>query len=1193
MAAPATLRPPFASGTRFESLQLLERGSQGEVYRARDRELDIAVALKCIGEVSADAVVQLKAEFRAAAALSHPNLVPLYDLFVESGSAYFSMELVEGVDLLAAAGLPGHVDAGALAVLAGQLCDALAALHEAGLVHRDVKPRNILVRPDGRLVLLDFGFVRDDRAVPATPQPAEGLVGTLAYMAPEQFSGAAVGSAADVYAAGAVLHEALTGAPPPPWLGGAADVATTALLPKTTPEPLRSLVASMLSVDANRRPTMMQVGAALKGGGPVTRGEPLWEPPFVGRTNERRSLREAIHCGGAGAMVEVLGASGVGKTELVRRVLCEFTTDEALVLRSHCRRSESVPFQALDAAVDDLGVELLRTAAEDRDAAVEEDAAVAAVLFPSLARVARAGVFAPDTGEDPIERRRAAVAALRRLLLAAARRRRLVVWIDDAQWADADSTILMNDLVAVSDAPPIRWVLTTRTGAGESSAFAQAFTSVGGRDQALAYQALSLQPLSGEDSASLVQALAADRSLSAQAVLGIVRAGAGYPFMLAGLAALDPGAAEVSLAGGFSVVLARSIEDLERDERRMLELVALSPQPTDLALLLEAAQTGNAGVLAIRKLESRRLVRTAPHAASVVVDSYHDQIPETLLAGLAEEDVKEGHGRLARAHQKRCSDPAILSHHFYGAGEVRSAASYAEQAGRQAEAALAFSRAAEFYRSARVWDGDVPPERVSSLLQLEGGALANAGSLAAAGDRYLQAAAHGHGTTSLELRRRAVESLLAGGRVDDALGELQGLLSALGLRYPRSEMSAFVGSIGALLSYLLRPVRARRGEPDPTELLRIDTCYSAGRRLADIDPSRGTYLLAASLARAARAGEPVRLVRSLCPAGGALGAIGGSTVNRIGSRMMADASRICRDLGSEDLAGMIDVAYGEIDMLAGRWRDALRRSRVGVGRLRRNPGYVFECNVGRGVILRALEELGEIREEYTEGRAMLEDAAAHHNSYAGIRAAQHLTIACLALGRSDEARSYLRVGFDRWFDGAFQMQHLYAARNEAFCDLYDGEPARGISVLDSIEGDFRRSVLGRVPLIRIDMAWLRGQLALAMAAEGDRSRRLSEAMVAAESLERERRPDAVLRGRLLRAGVASWTDRAGGAEALRAAEVHARGAGMSLLAAVIAYRRKAWAAAAGEIGEEFDALSAMGVGDPPRYAAACLPGNVC
>jgi hypothetical protein len=955
-----------------------------------------------------------------------------------------------------------------------------------------------------------------------------------------------------------------------------------------------AIVTRMLAIDPSARCDLREVLGALDGGRPPA--APSQVGVFVGRHEERRRLRDAIAATDAGIVMEIHGPSGVGKTELVRRTLAELGPDQVLVLRSRCRPTESVPFQALDAVVEELGIAVqARTPDATVSDALLADVGAASVLFASLLRIAD-GATSPVVGDDPIETRREGVNALRRLFALAAHGRRLVVWIDDAQWADADSIELLADLVGTSELVAVRWLLTTRTSGTGTSALGQRLRTQGATpQQSVRYEDLDLAPLDPGDALSLVREVTG-ATLAPEAMAQIVEAGRGSPFLLASFAAMLGDGDGAALVGeGFAAVLASRLHELEADERLVLDLVALCRQPTDRGLLLEAASLGRRGIHLVQRLEGRRLVTSAPGQRDVVIDSYHDQIPETLLASVSEARRREGHGLLARAHRRRDAEPAVLAYHLHGAGELADAAHYAELGGKRAEATLAFAAAAELYRFARVWHPDLDDARAATLLEAESRTLAYSGALAAAGERYLEASGRSQGDQALELRRRGVESLLAGGHIERGLTEFRALIRRLELRYPHSESAALAGGVASLVAYLMRPDRAAGPGAAPTELLRIDACYAGGRRLADVDPSRGTYFLTRSLVRAARAGDEARLARSLCTAGGALGAVGGRIVNRIGDVLMARASRIAERLGHEELLGMIDVAYGEILMLGGRWRESLERVRRGVERLRRKPGFVFECNVGRGVVLRDLEELGEVEQEYAEGRAFLEGATSHHNAYAEIRAAQHLTVAALALDRSHEARSYLRVGFDRWAEGAFQMQHLYAGRNEALCDLYDGRPGDGAARLEVVERAFRRSVLRQIPLIRIDLLWLRGQLALARARTetGDRAPHLVAAAQATRLLDREGRRDAALRADLVRGGIASFDGPQSSESLLVRAARQAAAAGMRTVGAVATLQGCRWRGDATGADRAVSELAAYGIKNPERYAAAIVPGRAC
>jgi serine/threonine-protein kinase len=201
---------------RYKILGELGRGAMGVVYKAEDPNLDRVVALKTI-VIEADAEGRKEYERRffleakAAGKLNHPNIVTVYDFGEEEGVAYLAMELVEGNDLRlrlkesAGQGLPA-MDA---VDVAQQVAEGLGYAHERGIVHRDIKPGNIMLQPRGQAKIMDFGLARMRVADHKT---STGMVlGTPKYMSPEQVAGQPVDQRSDVFSLGIVLHEMLTG----------------------------------------------------------------------------------------------------------------------------------------------------------------------------------------------------------------------------------------------------------------------------------------------------------------------------------------------------------------------------------------------------------------------------------------------------------------------------------------------------------------------------------------------------------------------------------------------------------------------------------------------------------------------------------------------------------------------------------------------------------------------------------------------------------------------------------------------------------------------------------------------------------------------------------------------------------------------------------------------------------------------
>ena len=216
----------LAAGTRlgpYEILAPLGAGGMGEVYRARDRKLGHDVAIKALppgDSFDPDRAARFEREAQVLASLNHPNIATIHGL-VEAGNASFIvMELVDGESLAA------RIEAGPISVadalaIARQIADALQTVHLKGIVHRDLKPANVMVTADGRVKVLDFGLAKTeivggvDTAMSPTFTSAGTqlgvILGTAAYMAPEQAKGKAVDKRADVWAFGCTLYEMLTG----------------------------------------------------------------------------------------------------------------------------------------------------------------------------------------------------------------------------------------------------------------------------------------------------------------------------------------------------------------------------------------------------------------------------------------------------------------------------------------------------------------------------------------------------------------------------------------------------------------------------------------------------------------------------------------------------------------------------------------------------------------------------------------------------------------------------------------------------------------------------------------------------------------------------------------------------------------------------------------------------------------------
>jgi eukaryotic-like serine/threonine-protein kinase len=407
-------------------------GGMGVVYEAFDEQRRQRVALKTLTVADADTLYRLKKEFRLVAAMTHPNLVRPYELVIEDGVAFFTMELIDGVSFLEYVRGPGAIAGEPLSPAAEsrlrtclqQLVEGVAALHRGGLLHLDLKPANVLVEQSGRVVILDFGIA--ERLSPGTRGPQTAFAGTPDYMSPERHLGRTASAASDWYSVGVMLFEALGGTLPRFDSAG-----------PSAPSDLVELCAALLQRNPDARPRADEVSRRV--GSSATRPAPSSWPgdSFVGRDAALAQLDAAFAAVRAGAarMVQVHGPSGVGKSALLERFLSTVhKVQGALLATGRCYEWESIPYKGLESVIDDLCGSIAALPSDVQRDVLGPHPADVAVLFPLIGRRFRlpTAVGSPD----PLDQKRRAIAALRGILRRLGSLQPIVFFIDDVHWGE-------------------------------------------------------------------------------------------------------------------------------------------------------------------------------------------------------------------------------------------------------------------------------------------------------------------------------------------------------------------------------------------------------------------------------------------------------------------------------------------------------------------------------------------------------------------------------------------------------------------------------------------------------------------------------------------------------------------------------------------------------------------------------------
>jgi serine/threonine protein kinase/tetratricopeptide (TPR) repeat protein len=1145
----------FGTAERYTVLAVLGEGASGTVYRAHDRLRNATVALKTLTNMEPEQRYRFKREFRALSDVHDPHLVELLELTAEGDPWFFTMELVEGQDFLAhfrgaggqhssrpsplLAAAPENsqaLDLGRLRSAFAQLCTGLHALHLRGLLHRDVKPSNVLVAQDGRVVLVDFGIIAELRK----PSNQGGsMLGTPAYMAPEQVLDEPVTAAADWYAVGVMLFEALTGRQP--FVRDALSEKIEGSAPRASdqaaevPPDLDALCAALLQTESAQRPGFDAIMRAL--GGSHEAPTSGWSEAFIGREQELAALVAALGSVRPGAPVLALmpGTSGLGKSALLER----FGTQQresgtAVVLASRCSERESVPFRALDGAIDALALRLSQDSTEPLPLSPDEAAALVRI-FPVLGQVPQFGAALHALHKGGIGHaslRAHAVSGLRALFRKLAGQGALVLAIDDAQWGDADSASLLSDLYAAPEAPGILVVLAYRR-----EWEGRAPLLVSRTDSDLTVQRIEVDRLPDSRARALAAHLLA-RSEDDPAVTLIVSESDGSPFAITELArhVLAVGQPQAGLQ--LRDVLGARFGQLDEPSRRVLQALSVAARPLELELAARAANlAAEQGAHAIRVLRQAHLVRESDSRGGARrLEPFHDRLREAMVDEMGEDTVRMQHVNLLTALQDTASpDADALYRHSLGAGQTSQAAEYAARAALHAVAGMAFMRGAELFRAALEL---VPDDSRAHEWRIgRARALEHAGRPQDAADAYLEAAA-APGVPSDEallLECAAVEQYLGGGYHEQGMSLAERTLRAVGTPLASTRNAALFSTVVKLALLRLRGTRfTEKSERDlPRELAtRIDAVYRVARGVCITDPIRGGELFLRTLRLAFEAGEIKRVSVGLGFLATMLSSEGPSPHNQ---RLMDQSAKLAARSGDGHTQAVQAMNSGAAYALNGFFRESiveLERANGLFDRERRS----FERTGARNLYLFLLFYLGRLREMCREVPVAVADAGQCGDAYSrSLLITSKASLCWLAADQPDVHAALLRTGVtSEPRNGVLSIEHITAMGIGADHDLYLGQAERAAARLSATMPAAKASLLLRMVITGVQTYDAQARVALALALQGkDVRANLALALGCAKLLEKRNLvwPSAV--ATMVRAGIA---DASGNAE--RALELY-------------------------------------------------------
>ncbi len=1103
----------LADDTRYQFERTLGQGGAGAVHLVRDRETGEQLALKKLFHMDAKSVLRLKREFRSLADMHHPNLVKLYDLGHASDAWFLTMEYVPGTDLLSWVDREAQTPVAQFARVQAvfhQLALGVRALHRGGMLHRDLKPSNVLVSETGRVVVLDFGLVRDldDRDSKLTE---DGLIaGTPAYMAPEQALDKPLTEASDWYAVGVMLFEALAGELP--FDGGpmqvlrlklAMDAAPIGNLVPDVPPQLAALCAALLSRDPELRPRGEDVLRVLAPapandnavGVAQTVGETTIQTesgvrqtsaaPLFGRAAELARLQEAFDDAleDCTVVVHVRGASGAGKSALVEQFLVQLEQHSqgprgtpVLALRSRCYEREAMPFKALDGLMDALVRHLSTLDDLQVGHLLPTDIAVLARLFPVLERLhaVQRLLTASKPRADAVHDRKRAEQALRELFGRVAARIPLVLWIDDLQWGDLDSASILSSWLEQSHSAPLLLVFSYRSEEVTTSSCLQhllgrAADGGGARAKELT---IVLSPLTSVDVEALcAQRLGVHAGQHPEVMERIVREAQGSPFLAFQLAAL----AEAKIARGEAVLDSLTLDELvaqtsaflPEEAKMLLTTLAVAGRPMLPKLLLRAAGIKRDGRTLLHALRGLNLVRTRELGGDRLVEVYHDRVRERVQSSLTSEQRTAVHEMLLRTVEfSGQADPDWLHTLALGAEQPAQALHYGLLAAERASTTLAFERAAELYQRCLELAED-PAANGGELWRKLAAALACCGRGGRAGDAYLEAAKHAPASQRIGLTQLAASHLLRSGRFEEGEVQVRKVLDAMDIRVPETERSLLAAIVWERTRVMMRGMaytpRSEQELPanllaqvDLFETLRVETTF--------YDSLRSAWFVLRGLRLALDAGEPRRVLRALCGAANLAALSGSSDAARRTEELVARAETIAQTLGSPEERALVCSTRAVSAFMLGHPRDVLEPAyeaeRIYREAEGRGAGDYYRRFAAVSARIGALQILGDTR-FLSELNATLHEARATENLGAELGMLLNQTAAEEIQGQIERTRPRLehqRTQLPNSRFGVLHMLHLVAVLRASCAS---GDYAWGTQYCQEVWPQYLRSQMRR------------------------------------------------------------------------------------------------------------------------------------
>lgn len=728
---------------RYTVETLLGSGTYGCVFSAWDSLRSHRVALKILREANPTALLRFKHEFRALNESSHPNLVRIFKLGRDEGLWFIVMELIEGVPFITPPRVeqfnseqnriaeqttislnrsddaprtqhphtPPSRDKQVAPLLdvdvakdrLGQLCQGILALHRLNIVHCDLKPSNVMVTPEGRVVILDFGVSKYTTHVAIHNQDDGTYAGTRPYMAPELRQLDSATTDLDWYATGMMLAEVLTGSRASALANTDYQTLTQIFERAEQQHPeyqdLYTLCAKLLHPNPDERATHHDVLAVCYGPDAEQIEANLGEldETFIGREQELASLHKAYDAfvEGHPTTMIVEGEPGMGKSAFCRTFLRNvmLTKTPPYVLLARCKSDELLGYRAFDEVVDGLTAVLRVIPSDVRTRLLTYCTPTLCALFPTLQTIHPSlQNQSQDTSSSPED----ALYDLHRLLVNVADQRRIVIWVDDVQHADRDSLRWIARIFGPGSQPNV-FLLLSQSPRGGLHDRPVDIDTLG-----YAVPRIFIPPFNEQEALAAVMLWLPKELRSNHALVQqILALSSGRPDSLRSMCRSSQHLEHLPQSATLADLIKRRIDELSALEYEVLCAIVVAMSPLEFPLLARITQADPSDLdSALYSLIKNQLIRPASTVADEHYEVWEDAVQQGVLARMPAVEQRALHRRFAEvgaSDSTQAMRPSLLVSHLVHAHEFEQAESYAQRLLNASEGSGAWESAAQLH----------------------------------------------------------------------------------------------------------------------------------------------------------------------------------------------------------------------------------------------------------------------------------------------------------------------------------------------------------------------------------------------------------------------------------------------------------------------------------------------------------------